>query len=281
MIIEAPDIRYDCLSHVFRGEVNDAYICKKMNSPDSSEYTMLVISDRSTAHKFLEIIRTTEETEDIIQYFTWKDNLCVRFPYNQCRNMEKFFLPSMLKSRDCEEIFKNMVLTCMSIKLPWPLLYLILTQKKLNLETCNNISFDYCVNLEKLDDSIDEVACLKELISIILILFDKMEAENLASYQVLSMKYRRDAYHSFIELYQDLKNTGLPLEKNTLFKRINRFIRRNKDTIFLIFKIICIVMGMIAILMILCQLIFQDIPFLRIFTNSFHKIGGREMWNKY
>ncbi len=278
MIIESQDTKYECISRGFAGSVNESYICRKADDNSGKYYVVNIIKVRDVARKVIEAFKNTCAVTERIKIFTWKEAVCVVSDYYESRSLERFFLPQITGKQECEEIFQNIVLTCMSEQLPYPLLYLILSQRKFNLCADKSITINYCFDFKKLDMTKTETDCVRECISLLLFLFDAKDEYELASYQVLYKKERRNGYHSFIELYTDLKNAGLPLEKDTLFKKIRRFIELRGNTIYRILRNFSIVVAIIAIVLILSQIFFGDIPILRLFTNTFKVIGNRSLY---
>lgn len=278
MIIESQDTKYECISRGFAGNVNESYICRKADDSSGKYYVVNIIKVRRVARKVIEAFKSSDITTDRIKIFTWKEAVCVVCDYYESRSLEKFFLPQITHKQECEEIFQNIVLTCMSEQLPYPLLYLVLCQRKFNLCADKSITINYCLDFEKLDMTKTETDCLRECISMLLLLFDKKDEYELASYQVLYKKDKRNAYHSFIELYTDLKNAGLPIKKDTWLEKIHRFIELRGNTIYRILRNFSIVVAVIAIVLIMSQIFFGDIPLLRLFTNSFKVIGNRRLY---
>ncbi len=278
MIIESQDTKYECISRGFAGNVNEAYICRKADDSSGKYYVVHIIHAREVAKKIIEAFKNSDIMTDTMKIFTWKEAVCVVSDYYENRSLERFFMPQITGRRECEEIFQNIVLTCMGEQLPYPVLYLILSQRKFNLCADRRITINYCFDFEELDLTKTETDCVRECISMLLFLFDAKDEYGLASYQVLYKKERRDAYRSFIELYTDLKNAGLPLEKDTWRKKIRRFIEVRGNTIYRILRNFSIAVAVIAIVLIVSQMFFGDIPLLRLFTNSFKEIGNRRMY---
>lgn len=278
MIIESQDTKYECISRGFAGSVNESYICRKADDSSNKYYVINIIYIRDVARKVIEAFKNAETITDKIKIFTWKEAVCIVSDYYESRSLERFFLPQIIKKQECEEIFQNIVLTCISEQLPYPLLYLILCQKNFNLCADKRITINYCIDFKELDLTKNEADCVRECISMLLFLFDEKNEYELASYQVLSKKEKRNAYHSFIELYTDLKNAGLPLEKDTLLKKIHRFLELRGNLIYRILRNFSITVAIIAIILILSQIFFGDIPLLRIFTNTFKVIGNRQLY---
>jgi hypothetical protein len=277
MIIEAPEARYECISHVLHTDVNDSYICKKSQSPDKKQYVLNVVHNRDIAKRFLIALQKTENTSDCISYFTWEQSFCIVLPYSESRSITRFFMPETISTKECNEILKNIVLACMTAQVPYPLLYLVLKQKKLNLSEDYGISVDYCIDMSGFDESVGEEECLRQCLSFILILSDDKGTDDYAAYQVLSKRYMRGSYSSFLELYRDIDSSDLVLKKDTIFKKLKRTWGLYGRRLWLVVKMVLFVIGIVAIILFVCEFLFGDVPFMRIFINSFKVIGDRNL----
>jgi hypothetical protein len=165
----------------------------------------------------------------------------------------------------------------MTAQVPYPLLYLVLKQKKLNLSEDYGISVDYCIDMSAFDENTGEEECLRECLSFILILADEKGTDNYATYQVLSKRYMRGSYTTFLELYRDIENSDLMLEKDNIFRKLKRGWFQYGQRLWLIIKLVLFVIGIVAIILFICEFLFGDVPFMRIFVNSFKVIGDRNL----
>ena len=82
----------------------------------------------------------------------------------------------------------------------------------------------------------------------------------------------------FSDLYRDLKTAALAMEKRGIGHRIKALFRRNQDKIFRWLLVGCIILGIISIIMILSQVFFADIPLMRLFINTYKKIGTESLF---
>lgn len=97
------------------------------------------------------------------------------------------------------------------------------------------------------------------------------------SYHLLEKRSWKSGYHRFTDLYKDLKMASVPLKKEGILLRIKKFFRHNRDRLFRLLLILCVVLGLLALMMILSQMIFSDVPFLRLFVNTFKQIGTESL----
>jgi hypothetical protein len=89
-------------------------------------------------------------------------------------------------------------------------------------------------------------------------------------------KLAKNAFRSLPELYRDIKVTELP-ERKRLKARITGLLRRSKDRFFTVLLIACVLVAIFAIVVLISQLIFGNIPILRILERCFDVIGLRSL----
>jgi hypothetical protein len=277
MIIEAPRARYECISHLLHSQCNDVYVCREISGDDEREYLLNMVNDRRIAKNFLVSLGCEGRFTDCIDCFTWEENLCIIFRYIRRRSVDRFYLPEHLTVEECNTIFRNLVFACMTAQVPYPLLYLVLRQRRFNLEPDLSVTLDYCVDMSRFDTEASEEDCLGECLSRILIFLDRKDDDNDAAYKVLTKRYSRNSYGSFVELYNDMDNANFTLEKETFRKKLKRFWGDYGHRIWLVVKSLLFIIGIVAIILLVCDFLFGDIPFMRIFINSFKEIGERDL----
>ena len=104
-----------------------------------------------------------------------------------------------------------------------------------------------------------------------------MKSEKVTSYKLLEKKLWKGGYQRFTQFYKDLKMASQPLKKEGIIARFRKWYRHNEKHIFRVVIILCIVLAMFTLVMIISQLIFSDVPFLRIFFNPFKQIGTESL----
>ena len=123
----------------------------------------------------------------------------------------------------------------------------------------------------------DERACASLCAKIIFQMIDNFGDVKTVSYHLLERKTTRNGYLRFYDLYKDLKTAALAMEKQGGGKRIKALFRRNQDKIFRWLLVGCIILGIISIIMILSQIFIADIPLIRLFINTYKKIGTESL----
>ncbi len=281
MIFESSAAAYSVVSTLFSGKVNDCFAAKRLDQASGNMYTLIVIRDHETVLKLLQIHGEDDpehkEGEALIECFSSGQDFVLVFPYRMDRDLKSFYVGEAYTLEQCEEICFNLILTCLSAGLKFPLLYLILDQECLNLARDNSIYLSFRLDLEGLDRTRTERDCATRCADILLELLATKAKEKSVVYELLSKKAANKSYGSFTELYRDLRIAAAPVEKGNILQRIKAFFHRNADRLFGIFFWICLIAAIIALILLLSNLVVGDVPFLRLFYNSFQKIGTESL----
>ncbi|MCI6630137.1 MAG: hypothetical protein MSH20_04965 [Lachnospiraceae bacterium] len=279
MIYESPKMRLKCIQVVKKGPVNDIMICQDIDVPGSSLYTLLAVKKHKTARKFLEIIEKAErqDQEYLVDCFSLRGDFFIAFPYKQERPLKSFYNGSAYKLAECEDICINVILTCISSGLPYPLLYLILEQRQLNLARDHSVYLGYELDLEQLDPDKTERDCTVQCARVLMELLEPKASQKAVSYQLLQKKTAKRSYQKFTELYKDIRIASAPKKKKGIRAMLKRWFARNRDRLFGILLWICALLILVVIASFVTQAIFGDIPWLRFFFNSFKTIGTESL----
>ena len=258
MIYESPKMRLKCIQVVKKGPVNDIMVCQDIDVPGSSLYTLLAVKKHKTARKFLEIIEKSERQDQdfMVECFSVRGDFFIVFPYKQERPLKSFYNGRAYKLAECEDICINVILTCISSGLPYPLLYLI---------------------LEQLDPDKTERDCTVQCARVLMELLEPKASQKAVSYQLLQKKTAKRSYQKFTELYKDIRIASAPKKKKGIRAMLKRWFARNRDRLFGILLWICALLILVVIASFVTQAIFGDIPWLRFFFNSFKTIGTESL----
>ena len=280
MILRSRDTGYEVVSTTFSGKVNDCYTARPEGGDDGREFSLVVIHDHDTVKTLMEIERNAVMTSPegaVVERFTSGQSYVIAFPYRQDRPLSRFFVGEAYTLPQCEEICINLILTCISCALSYPLLYLILDQGLINLSRDNSIYFSFNVDLTGLDREKTEKDCAVKCADIMVrVLETKSDVKNI-SYELLSRKSANNSYSRFTELYRDLSIASAPVKKRPILVRIKSFFYRNTDTLFGVLFWVSLILGIVALVLLLTHLVWGDVPFLRIFFNSFKNIGTESL----
>lgn len=283
MVYYCQQMELEVISERFRGKVNSVAVCRNRLSPAGALYTLLIVHDRTCARKMLQVMENGERSGEspCITYLTRNEELVFVFPYREERKFSSFARGQAVSSGAAESIAINTVMACMSSGIPWPLLYLILEQDCVQISRENGVYFTMNLDLKDLDPEKDERRCAASCAHLLLELLDVTgggkRGKQLRSYELIRKKSSKNAYGKFPELYQDIKLTAKPAEKPALKNRIKGIWRRNRDRAFRFLLVVCILLVVTALAMLVTQLIFGDIPWLRLFRHTFDVIGTENL----
>lgn len=281
MVYHADNMVLASIQEILRGPVNDVVVCEDIKSSLKDRYMLIVVKDRGCAKRLLAILQESEKEltgkKPCLKMFAENESLCFLFDYRPERKLERFAPGQLVSPVLQEKVCVNIVMECLSVALPYPLLYLVLDQGNIQLEKDNSVYFTYALDLSGLDESKNEAECVDRCVDILLQLLQHSPRKRLKSFELLRKKAERKAYRMFPELYRDIRLTAIPEKKPPFTQRVKNFWLRNKDRFFRILLVLCMISVIVALLMLLSQLIFGNIPFFRIFENSFGKIGTENL----
>lgn len=267
MIYQSAKMSLNCIRDVLHGEVNDVYICEDVKSGLENYYTLWVVHDTEIARQILDF------SDFYIEAFAHDDDLCVVLDYVEERNIGKFYTKRAVSYNECETVCMNLVLKCVSTKIPYPILLLILKQLQINFSKDKKITFSYLLDLEKIDFAIGEQECALQCAKILLELLDSKKKQNMFSYSLLELKISKRGYNSFMELYTDIRLSATSKQNENLFDRIRNWFEAKKDIIFKVLLIAGIVFGIVALVVFVSSILWGDVLIYRFFINNFKQIG--------
>lgn len=263
---------------VLHTTANDICVCQDINAANDTYYTLWILHDNSIAKKMIELFQANHiEEAGFVTSFTYQDKFCMVFRYKTERFLKEFYMGGAYSLNVCENICINLIMECISSKLPYSILYLILSQNQIHMAKDNGIYFSYQLDLTKFDETKKEKDCVVLCAQIVLWLLSAHEKEKAISYKLLERKIPKEGYTSFTELYKDIRMTAVPTNKTGIKARIKATFRRNQDRLFRVMLVLCIALGVIVLAMLVTQIIFGDIPFMRFLINPFKTIGTESM----
>lgn len=279
MFYESQRMKLECVRIVKESDINDILICQDLNTPAGNLYTLLVIKEHQAAKKYLEVFQQVgiPAQDSYIDSFSDRGALCMAFEYKQERPLQDFYMGESYTLAECESICINVIMTCIASNLPYPILYLILRQGQLHLSKDHTVYFSYQIDLTELDPEKTERDCAVACASILRELLRPKASQKAFSYRLLEKKISRKSYDRFTELYKDIRITTVPGKKKGIRKRIKVWFARRQDGLFRILLCICLILGVLALVSLISQLLFGDIPWLRILFNGFKTIGTESL----
>ncbi|MDR2770972.1 MAG: hypothetical protein LBB57_02925 [Clostridiales Family XIII bacterium] len=279
MIFYAGDMVLEPVREVFDGPKNGVSICRDLQSPIGAHYVLLRVKDRTLARRLIAIFEHSERilSEGVSPYvacFTQNELLCYLFDYREERRIGLFAPGQIGSSAAWESVCVNLVLECLSSPIPFPLLSLSLAPDNVHLEKDGAIFFTPYYDLSQLSDADDESVCARRCVELMLSLLPTKG--HLKSAELMRKKLLKSAFRSLPELYRDIKVTELP--KKRKFKAYMADLwRHNKDRLFSLMLVLCVIAAIFAVIVLLSQLIFGNVPILRIFERCFDVIGLRSL----
>ncbi|MCR5654476.1 MAG: hypothetical protein K6G07_02410 [Lachnospiraceae bacterium] len=260
---------------ISKSDVNEVRICENTSGGVRELYTVLVVFDHEVMHRFIDIYNHAtylQETPDIRMY-TEEGKFFIAYPYVAQRPLMDFYMGNTLSLRECEEICVNIIISCMTGNLPWPILYLVLKQRQFHLSKDKSVYLGYSIDLTELSGEIGEGQCTVECAKLLIELLEQKAVRRANSYVLLKRKTEKQTYEYFRDLYKDLRVAMVPIRRGGILLKIKLWFMRNKDTIFRVLLRVSIVLAIFVILTFLTNLIFGDVPWLRLFARGFEQIG--------
>lgn len=279
MRYQVKEMSLESIREVYIGSVNDVYICEDMNSSGHDYYTVMIIKDHALAKEFLHIAAGSEKSSEpcYIDVFTCSQGFGLIFEYMKERYLEDFYMGEQFSLDVCETVCVNLVIECMATNLPYPLLYLCLQQKQIHMRRDNSVQLGCPLDISGLDRSVEEEACVGLCAMILRDLLVSKARQKADSYQLLSKKITKSSYLHFKDLYYDVKMASQEPKKRNLLLQIRGFFYRNQKPLFRILLYLSVFLLILALIGVIFQLTTGDIPYLRIFVNTFKRIGTESL----
>lgn len=274
MIYQGAQMELYVIWEILHGAANDVVVCRDLRSPTGIYYTVLVVHDRTCLRGLLQLLEQEGQTPYLAK-FAQNEAICLVFPYREERKMSTFAQGQMRTPQDREAVSINLVVECLALQVPSPFLQLMLEQNCVQLSQDNSVYFSYCLDLSQMDLTTGDAQCATICAEMILNLLEgsSKKQNHLKSFRLIRKKLNKNAYKNLPELYRDVKLSALSTEKIGVRKKFNGFIARNKDYMFHFLLVVCGLLIVLTLAMILSQLLYNDIPWLRLFEAGFETIG--------
>ncbi|MBQ7678485.1 MAG: hypothetical protein IJT34_01360 [Butyrivibrio sp.] len=278
MILESSKLKLEEISTVRLTPVCNCLICKDLRMEGATLYTVLQVRDHEVIHALLTLYGTNSIADSpLVDFFSSADAQIFVFPWRKERPLLEFYVGDVMPLTQCEDICINVILACMTSGLPWPILYLVLRQRLLNLNRDDSVYLSYSVDLTELDLTKHERDCVEECADILMLLLESKSSQKADSYQLLGKKIASRSYNKFTELYRDVRLAAAPKGRKGILYRIRCIFARHRDTLFGILFWVCLILGIVALAMLISHLTLGDIPWLRLFLNTFKQIGTESL----
>lgn len=278
MVYQSERLTLRSVMDVFQGEINDVMICEEVSGSRENYYTLIAVKKHETVKKLLRIIEESQQSmECCVEMFAGNNCYCMVFPYIKERKLFDFYMAKARSLAVCEDICLHLILQCISSSLPYPLLELVLRQRQIHLLKDNSVVLGYCMDLSELNEKSGQKECAMQCAILIRELLQEKITRKNVSYQLLLKKIPKQSYHDFRELYKDIRLSKTNIKKEGIRNKIKNIWYRNQETAFRFLLFFSVVMLIVVGLMFLSNVIWGDIPFLRIFFNAFKQIGTESL----
>ena len=161
MTFESQNTSYTVVSTLFSGAANCCYMARLSDDMDGRSFTVIAVKDHDVIRTLMEASSKVSDPKDspLVDAFTHGNDYVLVFPYRQQRPLDSFFVGESMSLNQVEEIGTNLLLSCISSALPYPMLYLLLEQGQINLSKDGGIFLTYIMDLSELDLKRNERDC--------------------------------------------------------------------------------------------------------------------------
>ncbi len=282
MQFQAGDMLLSTVGTLFCGSVNDVLVCTDLNNPYHPKYLLLLLHDRACTRKLVSVFDEAAEASPqkktpYLLCFSDNELMGFVFPYREERMLSSYAPGQTSTPQLQEQLCINLTVECMASPLPYPLLYLVLQQGQIHLEKDGSVYFLPTLDLSRLDPQIGEADCAYLCAGHVLEILALGGKKRLSSRELVKKKFSNSSYRNFHELYYDIRVSSLPLSKPGIRQRLKGFWNRHKDQLFRVLLVVCVVLVILTLLFLLSQLLFGEIPLLRLFQDAFETIGTEDL----
>lgn len=266
---ESGSLRLSPLQKLGDYEKNQALVCK---GEDGVLYTVLSAGSHKDAQALLPLIGQAKDDPHtrLIESFWDLGHFFLVFPYREKRSLFLFWDAKKAAPEERENMARNIVSACLDAHVPYPLLCQLLSQKNLQISKDGEAYFCFDADLSGLCCDDGEKRCADLCAQLALELLDPKSMASL----LLSRKLDRDGYTGLSELYHDLDEAGKALQEPTQCKEdTGKNPLLDPGMLSPILRKCALVLGSIALLSLLSQLLFGDVVWIRIFLPAFREIG--------
>lgn len=257
---------------VREGKTNIVSVCE--GTAEDEWYTLWKIKKHSCARMLMNM----QEKASFAECFMEGEHMCVLLPYEEPRPLGRFYQGNTDDYTERKQVYKNIVTACIDSELPYPVLYLLLKEKCLNIRRDGSIFFTYYVLLDDLSSDKGERDCARlcaGILTELMELYGKKEERSCLA--LMQKRIKRNAYSKFTELLNDIEFIDGRKRISLLWGRIPYPEQSTKDKIFRILLVVTVMLALLAVVLFASQIIFGDIPALRMFTGALRKIGTESL----
>lgn len=235
-----------------------------------------LVSDQAMSLKLVRLLAAGGE-DSPCRIFMSGPLTCFSFPYEEQRPLSRFYFKSVLPFEEKARIIRAFAVLCMTSALPAGLIYEILKQGQVMLHADNSLSFNYVLRLHPRFGEHEEAETVQMCAEVILDMLDTKDPADVLARALISKRYARDGYRTWVTLYRDVQAVTEPKERKKVKARVIGGFESRKDRIVRALLFLALILTSLALLLLLSQIITGEIPFFNIFTRSFTKIGTESL----
>lgn len=265
------------IGEILRNNTNEVCICEETDNASKTHRLLWIVKDRKLARALISVFHENDKNVPYLETFSEREAMAFVFPYEGERPLFRFLTGELLSTKEQEAVWRKLVETCMASDVPYAVLYQILRQRKLQIQSDGKITFSYALDLRGFGAEHQEADCAQECAVILLELMEVSKAGSSPLRQRLADRCAEEGYASFLELFQDVKSYSRNKRNKKLWKKFVQAFSQKKDKALGLWLWFCIILIIIAVILLLSQFIYGEIPLLRLFQNSFQTIGTENL----
>lgn len=264
---------YEIISTYLQGSVNSVYVCREAS--EEKKYFLWVIENHELAGRLTGVFEN-EKCPGNAQIFSAGGNYCVILPWERDRRLDQFISAEGTTAEKIRDICREVVFLCMTAELPQSVLYLLIRQNCIQVGKDGKTYFTYGINFSDYAERSEKESAQSCAIYLQGIL-EKSGYTGWSGYELLMKKNKREGYRSFAELYQDISKGEQLKRTGQLRWKLMNFRKKHGPQVIRLLKIICVVIGITAVVMLAGSIIFGESPFHKLFHNTFLVIGTESL----
>lgn len=213
---------------LFKGKVNDVMTAGRVWSEDEQEnkYVILKVKDAETSKKLAGILSKFNRRD--FKPFSVGDSYCIRAPYVKRRGIVDYVFTVAEGFDQIVDVCREMVRRCILTELPDAIKYLMVKERKLNVQEDGGVYFTYDLDLTDLDENVTEKECARECGYLIEELVGDEKYAEFISVKLLREKNSRGGYESYRDIILDVNNMKylgrVPKRFDGLREFINKYL---------------------------------------------------------
>lgn len=256
-------------------EANDVVLCYGF---DGEILLGLKIKDRSLNVEILSVFAESGTKSSSLPASGYiEEDMVFLFPYREERLLMNFIEKDDAMGPSTEgrlKVAREFTEVCIYSDLPFPLLYPVLSQSRINIDKNGEIYPDMCIDLVEFSTERTQQDCVTVLASMLCSFFENAKGKNAELKKLIAQKIERQSYSTFEEVYRDIRIFESIEKEKGLMNRL-RQLSVSQDSMYKFLKVCAFVVILFLLVVVVSMVIYGDVPLLRLFRNGFSQIGTR------